>query len=60
MFHKTQAGASIADVVMGMIATAAETGVNVLDYFNTVQRYHQEVKAAPELFLPWNYQFAIN
>ncbi|MCW8336745.1 IS66 family transposase, partial [Vibrio paucivorans] len=41
MFHKTQAGASIGDVVMGMIATAAETGVNVLDYFNTVQRYPQ-------------------
>ena len=60
MFHKTQAGASIADLVMGMIATAAEAGVNVLDYFNTVQRYPQEVKAAPELFLPWNYQHAIS
>lgn len=60
MFHKTQAGASIADVAMGMIATAAEAGVNVLDYFNAVQRHHQEVKANPELFLPWNYQLAIN
>jgi hypothetical protein len=56
MFHKTQAGASIADVIMAMIATAAGAGVNVLDYFNTVQRKQIEVKANPERFLPWNYQ----
>jgi len=56
MFHKTQAGADIADVIMAMIATAAEAGVNVLDYFNTVQRKPIEVKANPERFLPWNNQ----
>ncbi|WP_299018113.1 IS66 family transposase [uncultured Photobacterium sp.] len=56
MFHKTQAGASIADVVMSMIATSAEAGINVLDYFNTLQRLQSEVRAAPERFLPWNYQ----
>ncbi len=55
MFHKTQAGASIGDVIMSMIATSAEAGVNVLDYFNTVQRMQSEVKAAPQQFLPWNY-----
>ncbi|WP_447064944.1 IS66 family transposase [Vibrio alginolyticus] len=55
MFHKTQAGASIADVVMGMIATSAEAGINVLDYFNTLQRKQGEVKANPQQFLPWNY-----
>lgn len=56
MFHKTQAGASIADVVMSMIATSAEAGINVLDYFNTLQRLQSEVRAAAERFLPWNYQ----
>ena len=56
MFHKTQAGASIADVIMAMIATSAEAGVNVLDYFNTVQRMQSEVNASPQQFLPWNYQ----
>lgn len=55
MFHKTQAGADIADVIMAMIATSAEAGVNVLDYFNTVQRMQSEVKARPQDFLPWNY-----
>jgi len=56
MFHKTQAGASIADVIMAMIATSAEAGVNVLDYFNKVQCMQSEVKARPQDFLPWNYQ----
>lgn len=59
MFHKTQAGACVADVVMAMIATSAEAGINVLDYFNTVQRRQNEVKANPQQFLPWNYQPAI-
>jgi hypothetical protein len=56
MFHKTQAGASIADVVMSMIATSAEAGINVLDYFNTLQRLQSDVRANPKQFLPWNYQ----
>ena len=56
MFHKTQAGADIADVIMSMIATAAEADVNVLNYFNTLQRQQNEVRANPEKFLPWNYQ----
>lgn len=56
LFHKTQAGASIADVIMAMIATSAEAGINVLDYFNTIQRMESEVKANPQQFLPWNYQ----
>ena len=55
MFHRTQTGANIADVIMTMIATAAEAGVHVLDYFNTVQRMQNEVKANPQQFLPWNY-----
>ena len=56
MFHKTLAGASVADVVTSMIATASWAGLNVFDYFNTLQRQQQDVKAQPERFLPWNYQ----
>ncbi len=56
MFHQTQVGADIADVVTSMIATAAEAGINVFDYFNTLQRRQAEVKADPAKFLPWNYQ----
>ncbi|MFL9803374.1 hypothetical protein AB6D40_007030 [Vibrio cyclitrophicus] len=52
----TQAGASIADVIMAMIATSGEAGINVLDYFNTMQRMQSEVKINPQQLLPWNYQ----
>jgi hypothetical protein len=41
---------------MAMIATSAEAGINVLDYFNTIQRMESEVKSNPKQFLPWNYQ----
>ncbi|WP_370060237.1 IS66 family transposase [Neptunomonas phycophila] len=54
MFHKTQAGASIADVIMSLIASAAEAGINVFDYLNLLQRKRKEVKIDPNTFLPWN------
>lgn len=56
MFHKTLSGASIADVITSVIATASWAGVNVFDYFNTLQREQDAVKLAPENYLPWNYQ----
>ena len=56
MFHKTQAGASVGDVITSMIATAGLCGINVFDYFNVLQRKYKEVKAQPENYLPWNYQ----
>ncbi len=56
MFHKTQSGASIGDVITSMIATASWAGINVFDYFNTLQREQEAVKLNPENYLPWNYQ----
>lgn len=38
MFHKTQTGASVFDVVASLIATGMESGVNLFNYFNLVQR----------------------
>jgi transposase len=38
-----------------MIATAAEAGVNVFEYFTALQENRVKVKANPEKFLPWNY-----
>ena len=55
-FYKTQAGASIGDVTMSMIATCAQSGVNAFEYFNLLQRDNQKVIANPEKYLPWNYQ----
>ncbi len=55
MFHKTLLGATIGDVITSVIATASESGVNVFDYFTTLQREHEQVKSHPENYLPWNY-----
>lgn len=55
MFHKTLLGATIGDVITSVIATASESGVNVFDYFTTLQREHEQVKMNPENYLPWNY-----
>jgi len=55
MFKKTLAGASIGDVITAMIATASEAGINVFEYFTHLQQHKDEVKHAPEQYLPWNY-----
>lgn len=55
MFHKTLSGAAIGDVITSMIATAAQAGVNIFDYFNLLQRDHKKVIANPDRYLPWNY-----
>lgn len=55
MFHKTLLGATIGDVITSVIATASESGINVFDYFTTLQRKSGQVKANPEKYLPWNY-----
>ena len=55
MFHKTLLGATIGDVITSVIATASEAGINVFDYFTTLQRENERVKAKPENYLPWNY-----
>ena len=56
MFHKTLHGAVIGDVITSMIATAARAGVNVFEYFITLQQNRVKVKANPENYLPWNYK----
>jgi len=55
MFHKTLHGATIGDIITSMIATAAESGVNVFEYFTVLQQNKEKVRANPGHFLPWNY-----
>ena len=56
MFHKTLNGATIGDVITSMIATAARAGVNVFEYFTTLQQNKEKVKVNPENYQPWNYR----
>lgn len=59
MFRKTQTGADIGDVVTSLIASCAEAGTNVFDYFIHLQREHKHVKSTPEHYLPWNFKPAL-
>lgn len=56
LFFKTQAGAAIADVLLSLMATAAQANINVFEYLIVLQRHAKEVKQNPQLWLPWNYQ----
>ncbi len=59
LFFKTLAGAAIADVLVSVIATCHQAGVNPLDYLVQIQRHASAVKANPLQWLPWNYPQAI-
>ena len=59
LFFRTSRGAAVGDCLMSLIHTAANSGANVYDYLNALQRYGPEVEAAPEKYLPWNYQASI-
>ena len=56
MFRKTQTGADIGDVITSLIATCAEAGTNVFDYFIRLQREHEKVKVNPKDYLPWDFK----
>jgi len=60
LFYKTPKGAQVGDCLMSLIYTATQNGVNAYDYLNDLQRYCSEVKAAPALWLPWNYQHTLS
>ena len=56
LFFKTQAGAAIADVLLSLIATAAQAKINVFEYLIVLQQHTKAVKQNPQQWLPWNYQ----
>lgn len=56
MFHQTQAGADVGDVITSLIATVGLAGGNVFEYFNLLQRERVNVAKSPDNYLPWNYQ----
>jgi hypothetical protein len=54
-FYKTQLGALVGDIILCMIKTAEENGVNAFDYLVWVQENQAEVIKNPNLFFPWNF-----
>ena len=55
-FYKTVNGAGVANVIISLIATAAQAGVNSYDYLVALQKNRKLVKANTKNWLPWNYE----
>ena len=58
LFYKTQNGAAVGDLHMSLIHTCELCGANPFDYLTQLQRHVEEVAAAPDRWLPWNYRDA--
>jgi transposase len=59
LFYATEHSAYIASLLISVIATCVQAGVNALEYLVAVQEHRQEVFAHPEAWLPWNYPAAL-
>ena len=55
-FFKTGSGAAIGNVSTSMIATPQQAGVNAVNYFTYIQCHAEQVKAAPQNSLPWQFK----
>jgi len=58
MFHQTEVGAGIADIITSIIATCSVGEVNIFEYLQWLQRESEAVRVEPEKYLPWCYPTA--
>lgn len=56
LFFKTRHGAAVGDLYLSLIHTCELNGANPFDYLTELQRHANEVAAAPQNWLPWNYR----
>jgi transposase len=56
LFYKTRNGAAVGDLYMSLIYTCELCGANPFEYLTELQRYADQVAAAPAHWLPWNYR----
>jgi transposase len=54
-FFKTSHGAAVGSLLMSMIKTATQSGVNPFSYLQTLLEHRYELRRNVELWLPWNY-----
>jgi transposase len=59
LFYKTENGARVGDTFMSLIQTAELAGVDPYDYLVELLRHPQELKEAPEEWLPWSYKLTL-
>jgi len=56
LFYKNEHGAYIGDLFISFFHTCAMNKVNPFEYLVSLQKNSSEVKANPEMWLPWNYK----
>jgi transposase len=59
LFYKTQRGARIGDMYMSLIYTCELGDVSPFKYLTELHRNADQVAAAPDSWLPWNYQASV-
>jgi len=55
-FYKTENGARVGDLFMGLIHTAELAGENPFDYLTALLEHTEELRRHPEQWLPWRYR----
>jgi hypothetical protein len=53
LFYKTRRGAMVGDILMSVIRTCQENGVNPFDYLTDAGANASAIKDDPEAWLPW-------
>jgi len=56
LFYKTPHGAHVGDMFMSLIATCELCGANTFDYLTELNRHADQLGAAPQHWMPWNYR----
>ena len=58
-FFKNSHGADVGSLLMSMIKTATQSGVNPFSYLQALVEHRQLLRQNVELWLPWNYPAAL-
>lgn len=56
LFYKTEYGAMVGDVLMSLIKTARNHGIDPIAYLQDIIIHKADVKERTELWLPWNWR----
>lgn len=56
LFYKNETGAEVGDILMSLIQTAMQAGVNPFLYLIALQKNQAAVAKNPEGWFPWNYE----
>jgi transposase len=56
LFYKTEKGAEVGDLFMGLIHSCELNGANPFDYLTQLQKHAEDLAKNPAAWMPWNYR----